>query len=210
LINILHAGYRQVEKAKTSKNFYLTTVVDEFAILHPHEENKEIGPAKREFVKSRAAACVLIYCPSERKVLMSRQFRVPVFHDLSKDPRHNEDNIADLAWIYEIVAGVVEDGESGSETVVREAEEEVGIFVDPNNLNCIGKFYPSPGMTSEHWSVYTYEMDKTLAVMRNGGLPTEAEAIVSEWITYEQVKELLNQGRIIDAKTYIALKSIGM
>jgi nudix-type nucleoside diphosphatase (YffH/AdpP family) len=201
MIRIPNAGFHRVSDQIVNKNFYIRTAIDEFSVDHPHEAGKIIGPTKREYVISRAAVAVLVYCPSERHLIMSRQFRMPVMFD-TNDPEQ--------AWIYEIFAGVVSDGESHWETAIREAEEEGGIKLSPENLVRVAELYPTPGMSSEKWSVYTCALTRTVPIVRNGGLASEAEAIVSEWISYDAASKLMTEQKIRDAKTYIALKSIGL
>lgn len=201
MIHLPRLGFYPVAEHQRFKQFYIRTAIDEFKLDHPHYEGQSIGPAKREYVVSRPAVAILVYCPSERKLLMSRQFRMPVMFDTGD---------VEKAWIYEIVAGVVGSGEDPRQTAVREAEEEAGIKLPEQNVHRVIELYPTPGMSSEKWTVFTCALPQVVPVVRNGGLAHEAEAIVSEWITYEEAAQLLAQEKIRDAKTYIALKSIGL
>lgn len=194
-------GHKRINPPAFSKNRYLRLCVEEFSVKHP-QTGKMIGPAMREFFVSRPAIAVLVYCPSKRKLLMSRQFRAPVMFD-------TKDNI-EAAWIYEVIAGVI-DGDSGAwYTAIKEAEEEAGVILDPEALHLVGDFYSSPGISSEHIAVFTCPVKDTVPENPSGGLEYESEAIVSEWIDYEQAQQLLSAGQIVDFKTYVALKSLDL
>lgn len=153
----------------------------------------------REFIICRDAVAVIVYCPSARKMLLSRQFRLPAMHALQD---------VEQAWIYEAVAGIVGDGESAWETAVRELEEEAGVLVEPDRLQKVGVFFPSPGISNEQIHVYIAAADACVPENPSGGLAEENEAIVSAWLTYEAVDALLSEGKIRDFKTYTAIQAV--
>lgn len=200
MINIPNTRCDRIAEPISSKGFYLKTVLEEFQIAHPHDEGKIIGPAKREFMKSRKAVAIMVHCSGEDRILMSRQFRMPVFNDTGS---------AEGAWIYEIIAGVVDDGEQSVETAIREAKEEAGIELKRSDIYYVGSFYTSPGISTEKIDIFTCDIEKVVPIDRNGGLAGEAEAIVSEWLSYEDVRTLMRRGQIMDAKTWIAISEIG-
>ena len=187
-------------KPETRKGRYLTTVCERFSVSHP-ETGERLGPAMREFIASRNSASVLPYCPSEEKVLMARQFRMPVMYDRAD---------ANAGWIYEIIAGVIEDGHLPLDTAVREAMEEVSVILDPSKMELIANVYPSPGILSEQMFIYTCPVDKCLPESPAGGLKEEHEAIVSAWVSYDEIAKVKADGLIIDSKTFIALSSLGI
>lgn len=201
MIDIPRLGFNRVIGQRRFQNFYIRTAIDEFALAHPHDEGRTIGPAKREYVTSKSAIALLVYCPSAEQLLMSRQFRMPVMFDTGD---------VEKSWIYEVIAGVIDNNDSPWDTAVREAQEEAGIAIDSISLVRVAELYLSPGMTSEKMNIFTCAVGSLVPVARNGGLEHEAEAIVSEWISYEAAKKLLAEEKIKDAKTFIALKSIGL
>lgn len=199
MIDIPNASI-EVFSTADAKHNYLRTRTNNFSIAHPDDSTKVIGPCMREFVKSRDAVAVLIYCPSARKLVMSRQFRMPVY---------DKTQSVDAAWIYEIVAGVVGNGEDSTAAALREAQEEVGIEIHPERIHKVMTFFPSPGVNSETITIYTAMLDHVVPLNRNGGLEEEQEAIVSAWIDYDTVlDELMPRQELQDAKTFIALSHV--
>jgi len=199
-ISIDEIFFTKHKKAERTKGYYLTTICENFSVKHP-QTGEMIGPAAREFIVSRNSASVLPYCQKEKKVLMARQFRMPVMYDRAD---------TEQAWIYEIVAGVIEDGHLPLDTAVREALEEVGIILDPDRLELVANVYPSPGILTEQMFIYTCEVDECLPEHPSGGLEAEHEAIIAQWVSYEDMAKIKADGDIRDSKTFIALNSIGI
>ena len=111
-------------------------------------------------------------------------------------------------WIYEAIAGLVDDGESPLKTAIREAKEEAGVEIREEQVHYVGWFYTSPGISTEKIYVFTAEVEKALPENPSGGLENENEAIVSAWMTYAEVKDLLVTERIRDFKTFTACRAI--
>lgn len=107
---------------------------------------------------------------------------------------------SELLW--EIPAGIAEEGESTKECVTRELAEETGYLAD--TVEKIGSFYPSPGASSEN--VFLYK-----ALCRRQG---EQSLDINEDIrevrrfTEAQVREMIAEGKITDGKTLIGLYKI--
>lgn len=198
MIPVDTSDFARVKPTVLTKSKWVKLALEEFSVTNP-QTKKTVGPAMREFIVCRQAVALIIYCPYKKKILMSRQFRMPVMFN-TKD--------AEKGWIYEAVAGLVDDGENPIQTAIREAKEETGVIVRPDQLSYIGGFYTSPGISTEKIFVFTAQVDDTVPEFPSGGLANEAEAIVSVWLTYDEVKVLLATEQIQDFKTYTALKSI--
>ena len=52
-------------------------------------------------------------------------------------------------WVYEVVAGGIEKGETPKEAAIRELEEEAGFIVKPENIIPLGTVYPVAGTSNE-------------------------------------------------------------
>ena len=200
MIFVHNSEFSRHKPSEVSKSKWVRLAVEEFSVTHP-QTGKTIGPAMREFIVCRPAVAILIHCPNEGKVLMSRQFRMPVMFN-------HVNNDAVGGWIYEAIAGLVDDGESPLKTAIREAKEEAGVEIREEQVHYVGWFYTSPGISTEKIYVFTAEVEKALPENPSGGLENENEAIVSAWMTYAEVKDLLVTERIRDFKTFTACRAI--
>lgn len=154
-----------------------------------------MGPVitRELFVRHRAVG-VLIHDAALENVLLIEQFRVGALDD-----RH--------PWQLEIVAGLVEPGESLDEVARREAEEEAGVQLD--TLEEIMDFMPSPGGSDEHFTLYAGRADLTRAGGVHG-LPEEGEDIRVQVMRLDQALSLLASGRINNAACIIALQWLAL
>lgn len=67
--------------------------------------------------------------------------------------------MGEKAWLLEVVAGAIEEGETAEEVAYRESKEEAGCVVQEMRL--INEFYTSPGGTSEKISLFYGRIDAT-------------------------------------------------
>jgi ADP-ribose pyrophosphatase len=104
-------------------------------------------------------------------------------------------------WLYELVAGVVERGETPQAVVRREVMEEAGYKI--KNLKLLARVYPSPGGMSER--IYIFYAEVAARKNAGGGLASEHEDIRALEIPVADVYEMLKRGEIEDAKTLIGL-----
>lgn len=126
-------------------------------------------------------AVAIIPIDSDDNVLLVRQFRYPVGHDL-----------------LEIPAGVIEEGESPDRTAQRELREETGYA--SRNLRPLGGIYSSPGFCDE--MLYMY-LARDLVESRLPG--DEDEDITLERVPMSGVDRLIRLGEIQDAKSVAGL-----
>ena len=133
----------------------------------------------REIISHGGGACILAVKDGE--VLLEKQFRYAYGED-----------------IYEIPAGKRDKGEDFYLTAKRELEEETGLI--PLNLKKITEIYPSPGYTDEVIAVfYADEFEK-------GNIHfDDTEDLTSEWVDIDVALKMVEDGRIKDGKTVIAL-----
>jgi len=134
----------------------------------------------REVVEHRPAAAVLAI-DGEGCVYLIAQYR------------HAVDEV-----IYEIPAGIVEDGEDIAQTAVRELQEEIGF--KPGRLREFFRLYSSPGFSDEEVVFFIAED------LEPSELPKDDdEQIEAIRFSPDEIVELLEGGRIKDGKTMIAL-----
>lgn len=131
------------------------------------------------FVRGHATAA-LLYDTARQEFILVRQFRPGA-----------------EAELLEIVAGMVDEGESPEEAIVREIEEETGYHID--KLQFINEFYSSPGGFTEMVHLYYAEVSQQPG--SGGGASNEDEKIEIVRLSREA---FLNMP-LYDAKTLIAL-----
>lgn len=150
------------------------------------------APFSREvFDGSKKAAAVLLFDPEQDKIVMIEQFRA--------GPMATGDD----PFLIELVAGVIEPGETPEATARREAMEEAGC--DVTELQKIHAYYPSPGCLSEFTTVF---IGRTVAP-ENGairGLAAEGEDIRVLTLDAAQALSMLYMGDLRDAASIVALQ----
>ncbi|OFX76916.1 MAG: NUDIX hydrolase [Bacteroidetes bacterium GWE2_29_8] len=137
------------------------------------------------------AVAALIYNEDTNKIILINQFRYPT---LEKD----------TGWITEIVAGMIDEGETPQEAIEREVLEEAGYKSIGSRLIC--SFYSTPGGSSERINLFFINVNNNSRINNGGGLQNEGEDIKIMEFSLEEVKELIDNGKIFDAKTIIALQ----
>lgn len=150
---------------------------------------------------------VLLYDPDEDVVLLTNQFRYPIYASL--DPEILDREGAKQAWSFEIVGGIIEPGDSAVETASKEIIEEAN-YVVRGDLRPIVTIYPSPGGTSERIYLFLGLVDYKEQRDEGGGLPSVGEDIQVERITFLDSMKMIDQGEILDAKTIIALQHLAL
>jgi ADP-ribose pyrophosphatase len=109
----------------------------------------------------------------------------------------------DNPWMLELVAGIVEPGESDVEVAQREAMEEASLAVA--DMEPIACFYPSAGACSEQVRLFIGRVDSSGA----GGIhgcAEEGEDIKVRALPRSQVMQWLEEGRINNGHTLVALQ----
>jgi ADP-ribose pyrophosphatase len=146
---------------------------------------------KRENMERGDAVAMLLYDPQVDEVLLLEQFRI--------GPAVRKDN----PWLIEIVAGMIDAGESEEKAVLREAAEEAGY--SPYEACFLGRYYTTPGGCSERIDLFLGLVDKQSPVSNGGGMDEEHEDIRSFWITREHAMQWLAQGKINSGAPMLAL-----
>ena len=116
-------------------------------------------------------------------------------------------------WTTELVAGIVEAGDRGEDGVRRraaiEAAEEAGFTVDPADVAFLGAgTFPTPGsMPEKYWLVHAAVDPATQHAAHGDGSPLEHHA-ETWWCELDQAIADCVAGRIVDAKTELALRRL--
>jgi ADP-ribose pyrophosphatase len=159
-------------------------------LSHPRFEGGRVR-IQRELLDRGDAVCVLLYDPKRDAVVLVEQFRAGA---LTK---------TDTPWLLELVAGIVEPGESAEDVARRESVEEAG--VELAELIPITGYLPSPGGCDEWIELFCALID---APESGGvfGLDEEGEDIKVHVIPAVDAFALVRQRVVNNAAAIIALQ----
>jgi ADP-ribose diphosphatase len=102
-------------------------------------------------------------------------------------------------WGYELLGGLVDDGEDSAGTAAREAAEESG-WRPVGELEKLISFEPLPGQVTAPVDVYLWR--EAVHV----GEPTDAEEVGRvEWVPLSRVTELARRRELLGSGTLVAL-----
>ena len=149
------------------------------------------GEIKREIFERGHAAVLLPFDPVRDEVVLVEQVRIAAY-DTSETP-----------WLLEMVAGMIEEGESVEDVARREALEEAGLAI--GRTKPVLSYLASPGGTTERSSIMVGEVDATTAKGIHG-LADENEDIRVHVVSREQAYQWVEEGLIDNAASVIALQ----
>ncbi|MGZ4954623.1 MAG: NUDIX domain-containing protein [Methylobacter sp.] len=149
----------------------------------------------RELFMRGSCVAVLLYDPNADKVVLIEQFRVGAILN------------PDKAWLVEIVAGAIEEGEVAEQVAYRESLEEAGCEIQ--QLMVINEFYTTPGGSSEWITLFCGKVDST-QVGGIHGLDHEDEDILVRAVDFEEVYLMLENGEIESAIPIIAIQWLAL
>jgi ADP-ribose pyrophosphatase len=110
-------------------------------------------------------------------------------------------------WQIEIVAGLIDPGETPDDVVRREAMEEAGCSVD--GVELIGEFLLSPGGSSDRMFLYCARIDSSDAGGIHG-LIEEGENIRVFTMATDDAMAAISDGRIRNATCVIGLQWLAL
>ena len=165
--------------------------LDLYRFRHRLFNGEMSGEVKREIFERGHAAVLLPFDPVRDEVVLIEQIRIAAF-DTSESP-----------WLLEMVAGMIEEGETIEDVARREAVEEAGLIVGRSKKML--SYLASPGGTSERLSILAGEVDATTAKGIHG-LAAENEDIRVHVVSREQAYQWVEEGKIDNAATVIALQ----
>lgn len=149
----------------------------------------------REVYDRGNGATILLYNQAKRSVILTRQFRFPVFVN------GHESNLIEAA------AGLL-DNMDPENRIKAEAEEETGYRVE--NVQKVFEAYMSPGSVTEklYFYIAQYHPDDKVGV--GGGLEDEGEDIEVLEMTIEEALAGIESGLIVDGKTIMLLYHVAL
>lgn len=187
---------RQVEVLTRETVFQGYFRIDRYQLRHEQFAGGLGTQVLREVFERGQVAAVLPVDPVAGRVVLIEQFR-PGALAAGHDP-----------WLLECVAGIIEQGELAADVCIRETQEEAGCVVT-DLLPIAAPFFSSPGACSETVSLFCGRVDASTAHGLHG-LADEGEDIrVGTW-PIDDALQLLADGRIVNAKTIIALQWLAL
>lgn len=163
---------------------------------HHFELRRGSGEWQRQtreaYNRGNGATC-LLYNPNTECVVLTRQFRLPVFLN------------GGLTSLVETPAGLL-DGAEPEDRMRAELIEETGFQVD--TLTHLFDVYMSPGSVTEYLAFFkgTYRSDDQKT--KGGGAYAEGEDIEVIEVTLPEAMKMISCGEIRDAKTIILLQHL--
>ena len=152
--------------------------------------NKKIKPYKinREILGVGDVVFALCYSPEEKKFYLIKQFRP--FYYVRKEK-----------YKFELVGGLVDEGETSTKALKREIKEEIG--VKTLKLKKLTKYCPVPGYSDEIVHVYYAEVEK----IRDSQLYNkfENEEIKVSKLTLNQLKNINSSEQIQNVLTKVSI-----
>jgi ADP-ribose pyrophosphatase len=129
---------------------------------------------------------VLIPVPEPGHVILIKQYRYPV-----------------NAFLWELPAGSVDEGESPEEAARRECHEEIGQV--PGTIVRLGALYPTPGYCDEEMVFFRLS---NLEAATEAAAVDEDEDIEARTFELREARDMVRRGEITDLKTVAGLAMI--
>lgn len=177
-----------LEKAEVYRGYFR---IDRYRLRHGLFAGGMSKPVSREVFERGHAVGLLPYDPVRDSVVLIEQFRAGAYA-AGMEP-----------WLTEIVAGIIEPGETPEDVAKREALEEAGLTVA--ELWPVIRYIASPGGASETCRVFVGRVD-TSGAGGIHGLNSEDEDIRVRVYPWTDTARLLNEGRIVNALGLVALQ----
>ncbi|MEO0636765.1 MAG: NUDIX domain-containing protein [Pseudomonadota bacterium] len=159
--------------------------------LHSGEWREQV----REAYDRGHGVCALLHNPETDHVLLTRQFRLPIFLAGDEGP------------LVEVPAGLLEGADPG-ERVAMEIEEETGFRV--SGLKFLYDLYMSPGSVTERIGFYIGTYSAGDRVAEGGGVAAEGESIEVIEMPFSDAMAAIGTGDMRDAKTVVLLQHLAL
>jgi nudix-type nucleoside diphosphatase (YffH/AdpP family) len=145
----------------------------------------------RETYDRGNGAALLPYDRIRRSVMLVRQFRYPAYVNGYDD------------LLIEAVAGLLDDAEPAIR-IRAEAEEEIGYRL--GEIRKVFEAFMSPGAVTEKLHFFVAKYAASMRIGSGGGLKSEGEDIEVLELPFDEAMAMIDDGRIIDAKTIMLLQ----
>jgi len=166
-----------------------------YVFRHTLHKGGMSGEISREVFERGQAGGVLMYDPGRDEVVLIRQFRAGAYA-----AGHHP-------WVWEVVAGIIEENETAEQMIRRESVEEANLEVC--ELLRIASVMLTPGACSESCQVFLGRVDTSKA---GGvfGLAEEQEDILVRVLPFAEAYALVERNEVDNAVGVIALQWLAL
>ena len=180
--------YKILNKLNLYSGFFK---LNKYEFIHQKHDGEWTNKVEREVFSGSHVSGLLPYDPVRKEIILIQQFRVPI---LSR----YDDN-----FLYEIVAGMIDDSESAKNTAERECLEETGCKV--NKIIPIQGYFPDAGSSESYYHLFLGEVNG-FDGERIMGLESENEDILVKSFKVDHVRKMLKNNQIANGLTLTALQ----
>ena len=184
----MKSKFKIINKKNIHNGFFK---MNEYILKYKKYDGSWSKEVKREIFGGAMVSAVLPYDPVKREIVLIQQFRPGT---IAKEFNN---------YLYEIVAGIIDSGETAEDTAKRECLEETGCKI--KKITPIQGYFPAPGSSESFYHLFLGEID-TFEGERVMGLESENEDILVRSYKLSDVKEMMEKGEILNGLTLIALQ----
>jgi len=149
-----------------------------FSVTQDHVVDPSGFEIHRAIVQHPGSA-VMMAVDTRKRILLVRQYRLPA-----------------RAYLWELPAGRLDEGETPLKAARRELIEETGYRA--KHWKKLVTFYPSPGFVAEKMTIFL-----ATGLTAGQATPMDDERIETRWFTSEEIEQAIRSGKIIDGKTIL-------
>ena len=173
--------------------------IDHYRLKHRLFEGGWSQELSREIFERGHAVTALLFDPDLDRLVFIEQFRVGAFCALASP--WFDDGFS--PWLVEFIAGIIEDGETPEQVARREAVEEANCEI--TDMVPVCHYLVSPGGSTESVFIFCGRVDSEHAGGIHG-ITEEHENIRVFAVPVDEALNWLDEGRIVNAMTLIALQ----
>lgn len=152
------------------------------------------GERVRYVVRRGDSVGIVARCERCDRIVLVKQFRYPAVRN------------GDDGFLWEIPAGMMDDGEDPEETARRELQEETG--EEGMNFERLFMMYLSPGVLDERMHLFRCSIPECDGLASIGGRAAEHENLLIGSFGNDEITAMIREGTIRDSKTIAAFLSL--
>lgn len=180
--------YKMLNKINLYSGFFS---LNKYEFIHQKHDGLWTDKVQREVFSGAHVSTLLPYDPIRKEIVLIQQFRAGTLS------RYDDD------YLYEIVAGIIDQGENAEEAARRECLEETGCEV--KKILPIQGYFPAPGSSESYYELFLGEING-FEGERIMGLENENENILVKSFKIDHVREMLKNKQIRNGSTLMALQ----